>query len=173
MPHGAFPDGFPLPADYEIDEPVIGWLRAVPITWLSVFAFWLVPRPLGIKGRDNRAYWWCLSSFGAVAVLTGLTAMGVYGATMRYLSDVTPGLVLFGLLGAMALRSSRWGQLVPYATSAVFGTLGAATIVFGLLIGYQGYNGHFSKHHQALDASIVKALSVCGDEPANVPRYKP
>lgn len=173
MPHGAFPDGFPLPDDYQIDEPVIGWLRAVPITWLGAFTFWLVPRPSGFKARHRRVYLWCLLSFGAIALLTGLTGMGVYGATMRYLSDVTPGLVLFGLLGAMALRSSRLGQLLPQVTGVAFAVLGAATIVLGMLIGYQGYNGHFALHNPKLDERIVKALSVCGDEPANVPRYRP
>ena len=174
MPRGAFPDGFSIPPGYMINEPVIGWLRAVPITWLGAFAFWLVPRPLGLRLRHSRLYLWCFFSFGAVALLTGLTAMGVYGATMRYLSDVTPGLVLFGLLGAFALRSSRFGQLAPRSTNVLFGVLASATIVLGLLIGYQGYAGHFYKYNPKLDAQLADALSVCGSGTRPpLPRFNP
>jgi hypothetical protein len=156
-----------------IDEPVIGWLRVVPITWFGVFALAFVPRRAGLKPRSSRAYWWCLASFGASALFTGITAMAIYGATMRYLSDVTPGLVLVGLLGALALRSSRAGLLLPRATSALIAVLAAATIGFGMLIGYQGYGAHFNQHNPELDARLVKALSLCGAEPLEEPLYGP
>jgi hypothetical protein len=167
----AFPANFPLPADYNTDEPVVGWLRAVPITWFIVFAFWLVPRSLRL--RHGRVYLWCLLAFGAMGSLTGLTAIGVYATTMRYLGDVTSGLVLLGLLGAFAFRSHRFARLAPKLSTTVIVVLASATILMGCLLGYQGYNGHFHKYNPELDAQLVKALSFCGKEDPHVPRFWP
>ncbi len=172
MKAAAFPEGFSLPADYMVDEPVVGWLRAVPIAWLGVFAFWLVPRPLA-RFRHGRVYLWCLVSFTAMATLTGLTAIGVYAATMRYLSDVTPGLVLLGLLGAFALRTHRFSLMAPKLASSVIVLLASATIVFGCLLGYQGYAGHFHKYNRELDAELANALSFCGESTPPMPRFWP
>jgi hypothetical protein len=168
-----FPEGFPVPSDYNTDEPVIGWLRAVPLTWLGGFAFLLGPRPRGFRFRQARVYLWCLISFTAVASLSGLTAIGVYAATMRYLSDVTPGLVLLALLGAFALRSHRFALLAPKLASTLIGSLCVATASLGLLIGYQGYGGQFYYHHPELDAKFDKALSVCGDSQPQLPHFLP
>lgn len=92
---------------------------------------------------------------------------------MRYLSDVSFGLVLLAILGGFALKTHRWGKTVPRLTSTVFSLLAVASVVMGLLIGYQGYNGHFHGQNPELDAKLVKALSVCGNGPPNVPRYTP
>jgi len=168
----AFPHNFQLPKDYMILEPVIGWLRAVPITWLIPFGFLLAPRPLSFRERNTRAYLWCLIVFSAFATATGLVGITLYGATMRYLNDITFGLVLVSLLGGYALKVHRLGRRAPRVTTALFSSLAIASIVLGMLIGYQGYNWHFSKHNPALDAVIVKRLSVC-DGPAVLPRYHP
>jgi hypothetical protein len=173
QPPAAFPDGFPLPADYNTDEPVVGWLRAVPITWLIGLAVWFAPRGAARQLRHGRVYLWCLFSFGVMATLTGLGAIGSYAATMRYLADVTPGLVLLGLLGAFALRASRFGLIAHrFATSTIL-LLASATIAMGCFLGYQGYNGHFHKYNPELDAKFVKALSFCGNENPHVPRFWP
>lgn len=172
MRDGAFPKGFPLPSDYMIDEPVIGWLRAVPITWLAPFAFFFAPQRTGRGFRHGRAYLWCVSCFVALASLNGLTALGVYGATMRYLGDVTSGLVLLGLLGGFALLA-RLGARFPRSTGALFTVLASATIVMGLLIGYQGYNGHFHKFNPKLDEKLVGALSFCGKSTPAIPHFMP
>jgi len=170
----AFPASIPRPTGYYItDEPVVGWLRVVPITWFIGFAFWLVPRPITLRFRHGRVFLWCLVSFSALACLTGLTAMGVYGATMRYLGDVTAGLVLLALLGAFALRASRFGVMSPKLTSTAIALLASITVVMGCLLGYQGYNGHFHKYNPELDAKLVKALSVCGETKPDIPRFWP
>jgi len=170
----AFPAGFKLPKVYYMtDEPVVGWLLVVPITWFMVFAFTLLPRPLGLRLRQGRVYLWCLASFSALSSLTGLTAMGVYGATMRYLSDVTPGLVLLGLLGAFALRAHRFGQMAPKLSSSAIALLASATIVFGCILGYQGYNGHFHKYNPELDTRLVNAFSFCGNTKPKLPPFMP
>jgi hypothetical protein len=173
MNTAAFPDGFVLPPGYMVDEPVIGWLRAAPITWLIPFAFVVAPRERLLGLRHNRVYLWCLISFGALASVSGLTSIGVYGATMRYLGDVTSGLVLVALLGGYALKTSRFGKLIPKLTTSVFSLLAGGTVVIGILLGYQGYNGHFHIQNPKLDAAFVKALSLCGDRPPEVPRFTP
>ena len=172
-PADAFRDSFKLPPDYNLDEPVVGWLLASPITWCIGFAFLFVPRPLTLRHRTARVYLWCLLSFCAMGCVTGLTAVGVYAATMRYLSDVMPGLVLLALLGAFGLRASRFGRLAPKLTTSTLVLLASATVVIGCLLGYQGYAGHFHKFNPELDAKLVKALSFCGDADPHVPRFWP
>jgi hypothetical protein len=162
MGTAAFPRWFPLPADYEVLEPVVGWALAVPITWLAPFAFVFAPRPWRAAGRRDRAYLFCLAAFSVLASATGAITLFVYGATMRYLSDVTSGLVLLALLGALALRYHRWGVAAPRSTTSIIVALGFATIGIGLLLGYQGYNRHFHSYNPQLDRELVMTLSTCG-----------
>jgi len=170
----AFPASFPLPRSYYImHEPVIGFLIAVPISWCIVLAFGLVPRPVNPWHRHTRVYLWCLVSFGALATLTGLTALGIYATTMRYLSDVTPGLVLLALLGAFAFRTHRIGLRIPKLTSSAIILLASATVVMGCALGYQGYAGHFHKYNPELDEKLVKALSFCRGADPKVPHFWP
>jgi hypothetical protein len=159
----AFPRWFPLPADYEVLEPVVGWALTIPLTWLIPFAFVLAPRPAGFVGRRVRAYYFCLLAFSVLASATGAIALFIYGATMRYLNDVTSGLVLLALLGALALRYHRFGLAAPRAVSGLAGALGLATMIMGLLLGYQGYNRHFHAYNPKLDRKLVTALSFCGN----------
>lgn len=171
----AFPAGlFKLPADYNTDEPLVGWLIGVPITWFLGFALWFTPRrPALLSARRERAYVWCVLAFGAMATLPILAPLGVYATTMRYLADFTPGLVLLGTLGAFALRTSRFGVLSPKLTNSSIVVLASATIVMGCALGYQGYNGHFHRYNPELDAVFVKAFSFCGNADPHVPRFWP
>jgi hypothetical protein len=106
-------------------------------------------------------------------MLTGLVGGAGYGATMRYLNDVSAGLVLLGLLGAFALRTHRIGRLVPAVTGSLVAVLGGATIFIGAALGYHGYNGHIAKFNPKLHDKLVTALSVCGKSVPDVPRYHP
>jgi hypothetical protein len=171
MGAGAFPPGFQVPAAYMIREPVIGWARAVPLTWLIPFGFLLAPRPFSFRRYQTRVYVWCLVVFTALASVSGMVAMGLYLATMRYLGDVSFGLVLLSLIAGYALKEHRIGKVAPRLTSALFSLLALASIVLGMLIGYQGYNGHFHAHNPDLDAKLVKSLSVCGNSKPVVPRF--
>lgn len=168
-----FPEGFSLPSNYNTDEPTVGWLLAVPIAWCIGFALWFAARRLTLRTRQERVYLWCTLSFGAMAVLTALAPHGVYGTTMRYLTDFTPGLVLLGLLGAFAFRASRFGMHSPKLVSSGIIVLALGTIFMGCALGYQGYNGHFHKFNPELDAAFVKAFSVCGERKPEVPRFWP
>jgi len=172
-PADVLPKGLAVPAGYNTDEPVVGWLRAVPLTWLLGLAFLFVPRPGALWLRHRRVYLWCLASFCAMATLSSVMAVGSYAVTMRYLSDLTPGLVLLALLGAFALRAHRFGLMAPKLVSSTIVLLASATIVLGLILGYQGYGAHFRKYNPKLDAKLVKAFSVCGDTNPKPPRYWP
>jgi hypothetical protein len=172
MGKAAFPRGFPLPSDYEVLEPVVGWALAVPLAWLLPFAFAFAPRPWRPAGRRDRAYLFCLLAFVILSSATGLITLLIYGATMRYLADVSSGIVLLGVLGACALRFHRWGLASPRAVTGLVGALSSATIVIGLLLGYQGYNRHFHTYNPKLDRKLVMALSVCGSHSAAVPSVR-
>jgi hypothetical protein len=160
MGDAAFPRWFPVPKDYLVLEPIVGWVRAVPITWFMPFAFAFATTPK--SSRHGRTYLFCLLSFTVLATLSGVLPLFVYTGTMRYLNDVSLGLVLLGLLGAFALRFHRWGEAAPRAISASIAALGCATIGMGLCLGYQGYNSHFRRSNPGLDAKLVHALSFCG-----------
>jgi hypothetical protein len=84
-----------------------------------------------------------------------------------------PGLVLLGVLGALAFRAHRFGQMAPKLTTTTLVVLASATVFMGCLLGYQGYNGHFHKYNPTLDAKLVSALSFCGDTKPRVPRFWP
>lgn len=169
----AFPEGMLLPRTYLILEPVVGWLRSVPITWLIPFAFLLAPGLRAPQSRRDRSYWWCLVSFTALATVTGLVALGIYTATMRYLSDVISGLVFLSFLAAFGLNSHRITKRTPKTIAALTGTLALGTLVMGILIGYHGYNGHFARFNPQLHGKLERAFSVCGDGQPKPLRYAP
>lgn len=158
----AFPRQLSVPADYNTIEPVVGWMLAVPLAWLCPVAFLLSPRPSARTSRRDRAYLFCLVSFSVLIAVTGLVELGLYTTTMRYLGDVTFGLVLLALLAGYGLRFHRFGVAQPRVASGLLYVLGTATIVIGLLLGYQGYNAHFHRYNPKLDHKLVKALSLCG-----------
>jgi hypothetical protein len=161
----AFPRGFPLPPDYLVLEPIVGWALAVPFTWLIPFAFALAPRPAQLSSPRVRCYLFCLCSFVVLSSVSGAVALLVYTGTMRYLSDVTFGLTLLGVLGGFALRFHRIGLAAPRAVSWLLALLGLATVSVGLALGYQGYNLHFKTYNPSLHRRLVSALSLCGSRP--------
>jgi hypothetical protein len=168
---GALPRWLELPPDYQVIEPVVGWARAVPLAWLFPLGLVFAPWRTALGGRRDRAFVFCAVSFGVLASITGVIGLGLYGATMRYLGDVTFGLVLLALLGVYALRFHRFGLAAPRLVSNVLGLLTLATVCIGLLLGYQGYNAHFHRYNPALDKQLVNALSFCGDRVPTGPSW--
>jgi hypothetical protein len=167
----AFPAEFVLPDGYWVQEPVVGALRAAPWTWfLPVAAFFSIraalPRlgstPLPCLGTVRGSRLWCACCFGIVGTVTALPSIGVFAATMRYLEDVTAGLLLFATWGAWSvyqmLRRKKWARR---AFGGAMGVLAAGSIALGLLLGYQGYNGHFAYFNPKLHERLTRHYSLC------------
>lgn len=169
------PHSMKIPDGYLLREPIVGLLRVVPCAWLLpipvALTFWRASIKVfgrgdskqdGPDGCPFRVYAWCTVSFAIVGTATAVAQMGLYMATMRYLADVTSGLVLLGILGAWTLRAalsdSGW---MRRAASGLCAALCMATIVFGLLLGYQGYGMNFQVFNPDLHTKFVRALSVC------------
>jgi len=167
------PNWVTLPEGYYINEPLVGWLRVVPIAWagaialvVAVLEVWRRPRRHGepaLLARRRRTYVWCVACFALLGTVTGFPSLGLYLATMRYLGDVTNGLVLLGVMGAFTLYAYTSKPLLRRFVQASIVAGCAATAVLGLMLGYQGYTGHFKRHNPSLDARLVKALSTCPD----------
>ena len=168
------PKGLPAwiatPWGYLMEEPVSGFLRAVPLTWLLPFAVVggvsqaLLLRHEARSSEQSRrrlGYLWCALCFALLGSASGAVILGFYFATMRYLVDVTFGLVALSLLGGYSLVAYAPTKLRRIVSAGVFSSLAASTIVLGLLLGYQGYNDHFKRFNPELDAKIVNALSIC------------
>jgi hypothetical protein len=167
-----------VPEGYLLNEPVVGWLRVVAVAWWLPVAVLVAVRKLrrllasratvtAMPDTDrefsasNVTYVFCAATFGLLGSVTAFALLGLYMATMRYLSDVTNGLVLLGLMGAFTVYSSRvtrWGRAL---TSAAMVASFSATIVFGLLLGYQGYNGHFKQFNPTLDVRTRERFPAC------------
>jgi hypothetical protein len=81
---------------------------------------------------------------------------------MRYLEDVTAGLLLFATWGAWSvyqmLRRKKWARR---AFGGAMGVLAAGSIALGLLLGYQGYNGHFAYFNPKLHERLTRHYSLC------------
>ncbi|HMI84737.1 MAG TPA: hypothetical protein VK550_11640 [Polyangiaceae bacterium] len=167
----AFPEDFAVAEGYWVQEPVVGMLRVVPWIWLlPLAAFFSVraalPRlgaaPLPSLGAVNGSRLWCACCFVILGTVAALPSIGVFAATMRYLGDVTAGLVLFATWGAWSLhRHLRHHKWTRRAFGALLAVLAGATIILGLLIGYQGYNGHFQLYNPKLHDRVTHSLSLC------------
>ncbi|MEI9937233.1 MAG: hypothetical protein WDO69_08395 [Pseudomonadota bacterium] len=173
----AFPDEMEVPAGYLINEPVVGWLRVVPITWLLVAVpagvvqrFRLLRRRTASRNGSQpaldtkpRAFLWCAACFCVLSSVNGAAVLGLYMSTMRYLADVTNGLVLLGVLGSFVICSWPSRRVSRRAVALACSVPALVTVVFGLLLGYQGYTGHFKTYNPKLNEKLVEILSVCDD----------
>jgi hypothetical protein len=152
----------PLPPDYLVLEPIAGFLSTGPISWLCPVPLFVAARHLrDVRLPAYRAYVFCALSFGALGSISGLLALFVFSATMRYLGDFIYGIVLLGVLGGftwVGTRRSSFGRCAACSTVLV---LCVGTIVLGLLLGYQGYNQHFASNNPELNRMLIQRLSVC------------
>jgi hypothetical protein len=185
----AFPNGTAIPEGYLLIEPLVGWLRAVPLTWLvpilplavaQRLRMWRTRGALGPAEAQTalnakpRTFLWLVLCLTILASLSGIPAMGLYMGTMRYLADFTNALVLLGILGGFWLYSSAAQRRLRFASALFFAAPAVATICIGLLLGYQGYVGHFKTYNPELDQVLVSTLSFCeAPPPATHPRHTP
>jgi hypothetical protein len=173
----ALPGWLPPPQGYFITEPLVGFLQAVPCLWLVPVAVWAGVRAArqlratevaeaGASGAPPlwalaRARLWCVGSFAVAGSVSGVMVMGLYIATMRYLADVTYGLVLLAVFAAFTLESAARWRWQRWAAIALFALLASATVGAGLLLGYQGYNEHFQRFNPRLAQKLSQTLSLC------------
>jgi hypothetical protein len=184
----ALPNWIPRRDDYTAPEPVAGFLItsacswAIPAALISAFGRFRILRgqwraderwasdkmipSAGVQAR-NRVFLWCVTTFVVMGTVAGAIPLVFYMATMRYLVDMSFGWALLGILGMWSLFG--WAQTRPKLRRLVVcicTVLCMTTVVFGLLLGYQGYGGHFQRSNTALHERLDRALSVCpGDQP--------
>jgi hypothetical protein len=167
----AFPNDYEIPAGYWIQEPVVGMFRVVPWAWLVwlglVFAAREVlpssmVRRLPKAGAPTGTTFWCAGAFAILAIITGLPFVPTFGATMRYLGDVTAGFILFATWGAWGfyhwMSRRKW---LRRGYGALLTLFAAATIALGILFGFQGYADHFHLYNPALHERLTAKLSRC------------
>ncbi len=170
-----FPAWLRLPPGYWTPEPLAGLLPASPASWLLLvalaFAGHLVwSRWRGRKVEDfrpslaaqQRTTLWFVASALTLALVTALPIAGQFIATMRYTADASAGLALFTIWGGWSLYGHTSEQ--PWLRRAVAVTLVSligATVVIGLLLGTQGYDGMFRNRNPALFEKMSQMLSGC------------
>lgn len=162
-PPDSLPSWIHPPADYLVGEPLVGFLRSIPLSWLAVPAMLFVARSARRQDPPDkrRALWWWLGVGAALATATFAVPLMMFSATMRYLGDVAYGLCLMGALGAFALLASgrkRQG-------GAVVALVVLAQLVVGFAIGFQGYNNHFKLKRPELYAKLNRPLPWCATPP--------
>ncbi len=151
-------------AGYYTPEPVVGLLVAAPLTWAIPAAIRAGIRAWRARAEfaANRIFVWFAVAFTVMGTVTILVPLGQWLATMRYLEDAAPGFLLLGNLGIWTLSfNARGSDRARRLVAVVSVGLCAATVGIGLLIGYQGYAGHFEQHSPLLATILSQALSFC------------
>ena len=161
----AFPAWLRPPADYSTQEVLVGLMVAVPWVWLAPLALILCSKRFQRRVRQAagaRLALWCVACFAILALAMIPPSIAAFCATMRYLGDATFGFLLLAVLGAFSLHESVRDQPALRRSVGVGLCFAAgATIVMGLLLGIQGYEGHFSKHNPELYSKLDRALTFC------------
>jgi hypothetical protein len=167
----AFPGWLRPPADYSTQEVLVGLMVAVPWAWLAPLGlilgfkrFWRLARQTESAEAAARARLalWCVACFAILASAMIPPSVAAFCATMRYLGDAIFGVLLLAALGAFSLYESARDRPVLRRSLGVFLCLVAgATIVIGLLLGVQGYDGQFSNNNPELTSKLDRALSFC------------
>ncbi len=166
-----FPKGTVFPPGYSTHEPQAGLFVTSPWTWLFVPALivaaqrsirWLRSerRPIG-PDRALRAHVWCAGSFLALALLMPMVFVPAFDTTMRYVADFSTGFTLFATWGAWMLLARLPAGWPRRAGLFVLVALAAATVVLGLLLGWEGYDQMFKWHNPHLYESLRAKLSFC------------
>ena len=166
-----FPAALRLPPGYSTGEPLAGLLLTAPWTWLSAVAWpmvglrlrrwWRHERAAGMPYPGRISLWTiiCAAAFGSLPLLFMVAGNTT---TMRYLSDISTGILLLSIWAVFALyelaaprRWARWSLV-----TALVG-VGALTIVLGMLLGFQGYDEMFKNHNPQLYYKLQVGLSFC------------
>jgi hypothetical protein len=145
---------------YYMDEPMAGVLNSCPWVFLGGLAV-LVRRKVGNQSIAPRVF--CAVALAITSTVTLLPALGLWFATMRYLLDVMSGATLLAAIGSFALweritEKAAWVRLLV-ATPLL--ALATYSVALGLLLGIQGYSGHFHRHNPDLYKAMQQKMSLC------------
>jgi hypothetical protein len=168
--HG-FPHGTRFPPGYSTHEPQAGLFVTSPWTWLifvalffagrGVVRWWRSPdRSVPVEQR-RRTEVWCVASLAALTVLMPLVFISAFDTTMRYIGDFSTGAALLGAWGGWSLLRAARDRWPRRAVVALLVSLAAATVIIGLLLGFEGYDGMFKNHNHELYESLRRRLSFC------------
>jgi len=171
----SFPDSFfRIPRGYDAGEPLAGLLVVAPWAWLAPVGLvaggvaWVraLREPGGLAGADApaRGRLWCAAAFAIIAFITILPVIAINTTTMRYLGDVTNGILLSGAAGLWYLYQRlrarpAWRRLLV----TIAALLAVATVLAGVLLGFSGYLGHFRHSNPDLFQDLVLRFSFCAD----------
>ncbi len=162
LPFGATPASGYLPL-----EPVVGAIVAAPVTLFGVFAAGSAIKTLSRTGWLQRALGadllrvWVIGALSILVFVPLVPLLGLWTASMRYLADFASGLSLLAIVGFWTLASrlqahGAWRR----AAHATFALAAAYTLVFGVLLGFQGgYYGSFERLNPSLHKALRERLS--------------
>lgn len=170
--HG-FPHGMRFPPGYSTHEPQAGLLVAAPWISLGLVALFFIGRGIVCWWRPDtrlpvmshqrrRTTVWCVASFLALATLMPLVFITALTTTMRYLADISTGATLLAVWGGWSLLCAVHGRWPRRGVIVLLIVLAAATVVIGLLLGFQGYDEMFKQHNPDLYERLRRRLSFCG-----------
>ena len=168
-----FPRGYRIPAGYATAEPLAGLLPTAPSIAFGAVALVLAAKQAvawrGVSRGDQapasqraRASAFCAVAFAVLGTTTLFPVLPLCAATMRYLADIGGGVVLFALWGAWSLIACCGGR--PWwrrGAIVTFVALGGATLILGILLGFQGYDEMFRQHNAPLYQRLAASLSFC------------
>lgn len=166
-----FPKGTVFPPGYSTHEPQAGLFVTSPWTWLFIPALavaiersvrWVRAGRSAIwADRRSRTHVWCVASFLALSFLMPMVFVAAFDTTMRYVADFSTGFTLFSTWGAWMLLARLPAGWPRRSGIGVVVALAAATVVIGLLLGWEGYDQTFKWHNPHLYDLFRAKLSVC------------
>jgi uncharacterized membrane protein YiaA len=113
----------------------------------------------------DRAYVWIVASCVLVWLLAALPTLGIWTATIRYQSDVTPSALLLAIIGFWSSRTAlreRGFRLAAKAVTILAAALALYSVCIGLALGFQGgYYRVIKAHNASLHEKLVRTLSLC------------
>ncbi|MCC6146335.1 MAG: hypothetical protein IT308_02075 [Anaerolineaceae bacterium] len=158
----AWPFFIKLPPFYYYSEPAAGLLFLSPVTVFVMIVFYKVFRHLSVlknrkvsmmfvyEQRDAFQTWWLFTLCGTVAI-SFITVLLFFAATMRYMMDFIPLLVLLAFSGgSMWARESPTDNIPPRGRRVLFVAACWVTIVSGLLLSMSGPNNHLLNKNPVL-----------------------
>jgi hypothetical protein len=145
---------------YVIGEPLGGALNSCPYLLFAGFAV-LVAKKGSNQAITPRVY--IAVILALMATVTLMPALPMWSATMRYLLDVMSGATLLATVGCFALwerieARPAWLTLLvatPIVASATY------SVAVGVLLGIEGYFGHFQQHNPQLLHAMQQKASLC------------